>query len=502
MNLAMVLYILGLVCQFEAAFLLLPMACAMLYQEWNIAIIYFCCALLCVTIGFFLRLRKPLVLRIHPREAMVATALCWVVLSLLGCLPFVISGEIPDLVDAFFETVSGFTTTGSSILKDVGLMSYGSRFWRSFTHWVGGMGVLVFLLAIIPSAGGSFMNLMVAESPGPSVGKLVPKVRDTAKALYRLYIALTIIQLMLLILAGMDLFDAATLTMGTAGTGGFSVHSDGFASYTMLQTGIIAVFMMLFGINFNAWYLLAKRMWKPAIKNEEVLTYLGIIGACVVLIVLSVHTLFPDLGQAIHHVFFTVSSVITTTGYATVDFNEWTPFAKGLVVLIMFIGACAGSTGGGIKVSRIIVMVKGIGKELKMLVHPSIVKKVRLDKKAVPHEVVRSINVFLAIYLLVFAASVLLVSLDGRDAETNFTAVAATLNNIGPGLAGVGPMSNFAEYSHFAKLVFCFDMLAGRLELLPMILLFLPSMWLRQSRLTPSRFDSHPAKAGADTAAQ
>lgn len=344
------------------------------------------------------------------------------------------------------------------------------------------------------------MNLMVAESPGPQVSKLVPKVRDTAKVLYKLYFALTVLQLILLLCAGMNLFDSITLTMGTAGTGGFAVRSDGFASYTMLQTGIIAVFMVMFGVNFNSWFFLSRRMWKPAVKNEEVLAYLGIIAVTVLLIVLSVHAMFPDLGQAIHHVFFTVASVITTTGYSTVDFNLWTPFAKGLLVLIMFIGACAGSTGGGIKVSRILVMIKGIGKELQMLIHPGIVRKVRMDGRSVEHNVVRSINVFLAIYVVIFAASVLLVSLDGMDAETNFTAVAATLNNIGPGMGAVGPMSNFAAFSPFAKMVFCFDMLAGRLELLPMLLLFLPSMWIRRDTLNSfHRFEKKGASEASSS---
>lgn len=491
MNFTVIRYVLSVVCKFEALFMALPLICALLYGENHIALIYGICMAICFGCGLLLSIRTKGSHQIHPKEGMIAVALSWLVLSVLGALPFWLSGEIPSYIDAFFETVSGFTTTGSSILHDVGLMSYGSRFGRSFTHWVGGMGVLVFLLAIVPATGGGFVNLMVAESPGPSVSKMVPKLRDTAKYLYTIYLGLTLIQLVLLLLARMNPFDAITLTMGTAGTGGFAVRSDGFASYTMLQTGIIAVFMMLFGINFNTYFLLVRGKGKQAFKSEEVITYLLIIVAAVVLITFSVYTMFPSVFEAIHHVFFTVSSIITTTGYATVDFNKWAPIAQTVLVLLMFCGACAGSTGGGIKVSRFNIMVKGIRKEFQTLLHPRSVKKVRMDGKPIAHEVVRSVNVFIAIYILVFVVSLVLISFEGRDLTTNFTAVAATLNNIGPGLAGVGPMSSFAEYSDFSKLVLSFDMLAGRLELLPMILLIMPAIWLpgglRRRKKQPAR---------------
>lgn len=477
MNLRAIGYILGQVCKAEAAFLLLPMICALCYSESRIALIYFLCALLSLTIGFFLTLKKPENGRIRPREGMIATALAWILMSVIGCLPFLMAGEIASPIDAFFETVSGFTTTGSTIIEDLGTISYGSLFWRSFTHWIGGMGVLVFLLALLPSTSASFMNLMIAESPGPDVSKLVPKVRDTAKYLYLMYIGLTLIEIVLLLFAGMPLFDTLTLSMGTAGTGGFSVRASGFADYTMLQQAIIAIFMMLFGINFSFYFLILTRKWKQAFHMEEVLTYLAIILATVTIIVLSINTFFPSILEAIHHVFFTVSSIITTTGYATVDFNLWSPLAKTLLVMIMFVGACAGSTGGGIKVSRFNVMFKGIGKEIRMLVHPGRVSKVRMDGKPIAHETVRSINVFLSIYLLVFVGCLLLITIDGKDLETNFTAVAATLNNIGPSLGEVGPMSTFAGFSGFSKLVLSFAMLAGRLELLPILLLFVPGMW-------------------------
>lgn len=346
------------------------------------------------------------------------------------------------------------------------------------------MGVLVFLLALLPSTSAKFMNLMIAESPGPDVSKLVPKVRDTAKTLYMMYIGLTVIQIVFLLFAGMPLFDTLCLTMGTAGTGGFAVRPSGFDDYTMLQQGIIAVFMMLFGINFSFYFLLLRRKWKQAFRMEEVLTYIGIILVVTFVIVLSVRDRFPDLWQAIHHVFFTVSSLITTTGYATVDFNLWTPLARTLLIIIMFIGACAGSTGGGIKVSRFNVMVKGIKKEFRNLLHPGLVEKVHMDGKPIAHETVRAINVFLAIYLIVFVSVLLVVTIDGKDLVTNFSAVAATINNIGPGLGDVGPMSTFAGFSNVAKLALSFAMLAGRLELLPIILLLVPAMWQGTHRIT------------------
>lgn len=482
MNYFVLFYVLGTVCLFEAAFMAVPLITALIYQESRIAAVYVLCILLCVLVGAVLLLVSGHNRKIRAKEGMIAVALSWIVMSLLGALPFFISGEIPDYIDAFFETVSGFTTTGSSILTDVGAMSYANRLWRSFTHWVGGMGVIVFILSLLPSAGGGFMNLMTAESPGPEVSKIVPKVRDTAKTLYKIYFGMTLIQLVLLLLAGMEVFDAITLTMGTAGTGGFAVRSDGFASYSLLQSGIIAIFMMLFGVNFTFYVLLLRGKPKQAFKMEEVLSYLGIILGAVTLIVISVQSLFPDLYLAIHHTFFTVSSIITTTGYSTVDFNLWTPFAQILLVLLMICGACAGSTGGGFKVSRINVILKGIKKEFSSLIHPRSVKKVRMDGKVISHETVRSINVFLANYICVFVISLIIISLDGKDLVTSFTSVAATLNNIGPGLGEVGPTGSFAGFSPLSKLVFCFDMLAGRLELLPILLLFLPSMWIMRSR--------------------
>lgn len=480
MNFGIMRYMLGYVCYFQTAFLALPFLVSLIYGEYIVGAAFLGTMLLCALLGKALRFKKPKDSRMYSKEGMVIVALAWIVLSMTGAIPFKLSGEIPSYVDALFETVSGFTTTGSSILTDVDKMSYAGRFWRSFTHWVGGMGVLVFILAILPMKGGAFMNLMKAESPGPSVSKLVPKLRDTAIFLYAIYMGMTVIQIVLLLVTGMPAFDAVTMTLGTAGTGGFSVRSDGLDSYTMLQQGIIAVFMVLFGVNFNSYFLLVKGKAKQAVKSEEVRIYLTIIAVSVAIITISIVPMFPNVFEAFHHAFFQVGTIITTTGYATKDFNLWPPIARTVLVILMFIGACAGSTGGGIKVSRIIIMVKGIGKEIQMLIHPRSVKKVRMDGRVVEHEVVRSVNAYLALYVLIFVGSLLIITLDEKDLVTNFTSVAATLNNIGPGLAAVGPMSNFSSFSNLSKLVLSFDMLAGRLELLPMLMLFVPSVWKKK----------------------
>lgn len=484
MNIRNVLFILGKVAKAEGGFLLLPMICSLFYQEYDVAKVYLMCAAFCVLIGLILECFRLKQTKIRSREGMVAVGLSWCLISVLGCMPFVFTGEIPNPVDAFFETVSGFTTTGSTIIPDLSTISYGSLFWRSFTHWIGGMGVLVFLLAFLPNSSGSFMNLMIAESPGPDVSKLVPKVKETAKHLYSMYIGLSLLQVIVLLVEGMPLFDTLTLTMGTAGTGGFAVRASGFDDYTMIQQATIGIFMVAFGVNFAFYFYVIRRKFNQAFHMEEVIAYLAVILTVVTMIVCSTYYMFPSLFESVHHVFFTVASIITTTGYATVDFNNWTSFAKTLLILLMFIGACAGSTGGGIKVSRILVMVKGIKKEIKMLIHPGLVERVQMDGKPIAHETVRSINVFLSLYVFTFIIILLVVTLDGKDMVTNFSAVAATINNIGPGLGEVGPMSTFASFSNVAKIALSFAMLAGRLELLPIILLFIPKMWKGTQKVT------------------
>lgn len=477
MNIAIIIYFLGWILNVEAVLMLLPCITALIYQESSG--IYFVVTLaICAVIGGFATFRKPKNTVFYAKEGFVCVALSWIILSIFGALPFYLSREIPFFEDALFEVISGFTTTGSSILPDVEALSHCMLIWRSFTHWVGGMGVIVFMLAVLPLAGGGYnMHIMRAESPGPSVGKLVPKVRQTAKILYLLYFGITVMQMVLLLLSGMPLFHTLCISFGTAGTGGFGILNSSIASYTYLQQSIITVFMILFGVNFNVYYLFWIRKPKDAFGCEEARAYLGIILVSTLLIGLNIRHMFPDIRTAFHHAAFQVGTVITTTGFATADFDLWPEFSKTILVLLMFCGACAGSTGGGMKVSRILIATKQVKKELGNLLHPQSVKILRLEGKKLEHNVVRSANAYFLAYALIFAASVLLVSLDQFDFTTNFTAVAATFNNIGPGLEKVGPTCNWSAFSPFTKYVFMFDMLAGRLEIFPILLLFSPGTW-------------------------
>ncbi|BFL45759.1 TrkH family potassium uptake protein [Lactonifactor longoviformis] len=476
MNYGMILYILGWILNFEAAFLTLPCLVAVLYQEQD-GFAFLGVAVLCLVIGLIFSHKKPANTSLYAREGFVIVSAGWIVMSAFGALPFVLNGDIPSYVDALFETISGFTTTGASILADVEALSKASLFWRSFTHWIGGMGVFVFILAILPLVGGFNMNLMKAESPGPSVGKLVPRVRNTAMILYGIYFIITVVEFVLLVAAGMTAFDAITHTFGTVGTGGFGTHSDSLAGFSPAIQNIVTVFMILSGVNFGAYFLIIHKKPRQVLKMEEVRMYLGIILASALLIAFNVRDMFGSWGETLRHAFFQVGSIITTTGFATVDFDLWPQFSKTILIILMFVGACAGSTGGGIKVSRITILLKTIKKELRMISHPRSVKKIAMDGHRIEHEVVRSTNVFIAVYFLVFFTSVLLLGMDELDFTTNFTAVAATLNNIGPGLELVGPTQNFSIFSAPAKFVLMFDMLAGRLELFPMLLLFAPSSW-------------------------
>ena len=477
MNYAMIRYIIGWILNFEAAFMSPSFVVGLIYREksaWAI----FATMLLCLVIGVpMVLLKRPKQAVFYAKDGFVSVGLSWVALSVMGALPFVISGSIPHPVDALFETVSGFTTTGSSILSDVEALPKCMLFWRSFTHWVGGMGVLVFMLTILPMSGGYHMNLMRAESPGPSVERFVPTVKSTAKILYGIYICLSLLELLLLLVGKMPMFDALTLTFGTAGTGGFGIKNDSIGSYTTYQQTVITIFMILFGVNFNVYFLFLLKKIRQGLKNEELRAYLGIILGAILLITVNIAGKFGNPFLAFHHAAFQVGSIITTTGYSTVDFNTWPTFSKTVLVLLMFIGASAGSTGGGIKVSRIVILAKSVKKELKQYLHPHSISKIKMDGKPVEHEVVRSINVFLIAYLLIYAVSMLIVSLDNFDFTTTFTSVAATINNIGPGLDLVGPAANFGILSVPSKLVLIFDMLAGRLEIFPLLLLFVPDTW-------------------------
>ena len=478
MNYAMIAYVIGWILNCEGFLMLLPCLTAVIYQE-TAGFSFAAAMALCFLFGVPLTVRKPKNMVFYTKEGFVSVSLSWIVLSVMGSLPFLFSGSITNPVDALFETVSGFTTTGASILSDVEALPRCILFWRSFTHWIGGMGVLVFILSLLPLTGGYHMNLMKAESPGPSVEKLVPKIQSTAKILYSIYVAMTILEVLLLLAGNMPLFDALTTTFGTAGTGGFGIKNDSMASYSPYLQNVVTVFMILFGINFNFYFLLLMRKPKKAMKNEEVRCYLAIIAITISIITFNIRGLYPSIMEAFQQAAFQVGSIITITGFATTDFNTWPQVSRTILVMLMFVGACAGSTGGGIKVSRFVILLKTVNKELHLFLHPKGVRKISMDGKVVEHEVVRSINVFMTAYVLVFAFSILLVGFDNHDLITNFTAVAATLNNIGPGLELVAPSQNFGLFSDPAKCVLIFDMLAGRLELFPLLLLFVKDTWKR-----------------------
>ena len=476
MNFGFITYIIGWILNFQGAFLLVPCIVAMIYNEKS-GFAFLISSLISFAIGMLCTRKKIENRSFYAKEGFITVALGWIALSISGALPFIISGEIPDIFNALFESISGYTTTGATILSDVESLSKCLLFWRSFTHWIGGMGVLAFVLCILPLAGGNNMHLMRAESPGPSVGKLVPKIRSTATILYGIYTALTVIECILLLFGGMTLFDAITTSMATAGTGGFGIKNDSIASYSAYIQNVVAIFMVIFGINFNIYFLLLIRKPKEILQSEELRTYLGIILISTLIIGFNISSSFSSIWIAIQQAFFQVASIITTTGFSTVDFNHWPELSKFILVGIMFIGGCAGSTCGGIKVSRFIIAWKNLKNEISSFVHPKRVQSIRLEGRKIGNDIVKSVNTYFILYLLIFAVSVLLISIENGSFETNFTAVAATLNNIGPGLDGVGPMENFAGFNPFSKCVFMFGMLAGRLELIPMIILFSPWIW-------------------------
>ena len=477
MNYAIVLRLLSYILLTEGALLLLPAAASLCYGEWFVMGVFLFTAALSAALGALLHRIKTKSQIFYMREGFATTALCWLLISVVGAVPFVLTGCIPNPVDALFETVSGFTTTGASILPGVEDLPKGILFWRSFTHWVGGMGVLVFLLSLLPLTGGSHVNLMKAESPGPQVDKLVPKVQSTAKILYGIYFGLTVIEFVFLLFGGMPVFESLLTAFGTAGTGGFGFRNDSFGSFSPYIQWVVTIFMILFGVNFNAYFLLLMRRFRRAAASEEVRGYFVVIAAAIAIITANIYSIYNSFGEALRQAAFQVGSIITTTGFSSCDFDLWPTLSKEVLVVLMFIGACAGSTGGGIKVSRILILGKTLGKELKQALHPQVVAPARMDGKLLNHETIRTTNVFMAAYSFIFVGSFLLISLNGFDMVTNFTAVAATLNNIGPGLELVGPMQNFSGFADPAKLVLIFDMLAGRLEIFPMLVLFLPDTW-------------------------
>lgn len=476
MNIRAIMYVLGWVLNVEGIFLMFPYIVSLIYKESQ-GMPFLIVALVCLLIGSLIVRKKPKNMEIYAKEGFVTVAFSWILFSIFGCLPFVFNKDIPNFVDALFETISGFTTTGASILTDVEALSKCSLFWRSLTIWIGGMGVLVLLLAVMPLKGGSQIHILRAESPGPTVERLMPKTRNTAGILYIMYIILSVAQFIFLIAGKMSVYDALTSVFSTAGTGGFGIKTDSYMSYSPYIQWVIGIFMMLFGINFGAYFLIYVRRFRQAFKYEEVRYYLLIIAFATLIICTNTYTPEAGLEPTVRHSFFQVSSIITTTGFSTADFNLWPSESKVILVTLMFIGACAGSTGGGIKVSRIAILLKTAKKEIMLNVHPGSVKKIKMEGKVVNHETIRATNVFFITYMLIFASSVFLLAFDGHDLLTNFTAVTATINNIGPGLGEVGPMGSYANFAPFSKCVLMFDMLAGRLELYPMLMIFHLGMW-------------------------
>lgn len=475
----MIGYLLGVILLIEAALLVLPLVVALLYGESIVPYLVTIAVLMCISL--LLIILKPSNKRIYAREGFVTVAVSWILMSAFGALPFVIEGTIPNYIDAFFETVSGFTTTGASIMTQIEGNPYGILFWRSFTHWIGGMGVLVFMLAIIPSMGGQTIHLMRAEVPGPTKGKLVPKMRHTALILYGIYIFLTVIQIIALLFCGMSFYDAVVNALATAGTGGFSVLNASIAGYSNpAAEWVIAVFMFLFGINFNLYFFILLKRIRDVVLSEELRVYTLLCALSTLAIVVNTMHLFEKMSDCIRTAFFQVTTIMSTTGFSTVDYNMWPDFSKTLLVILMIVGACAGSTAGGLKISRVIILVKSAFSEIKKVVRPRSVNVVRLDGETLTDETVRKANVHLALYTLLILASVLAISIDGFGLETNLTAVLSCVNNIGPGLGLVGPAGNFAGYSYLSKIILSVNMLFGRLELMPMLILFSPTAWKKR----------------------
>ncbi len=480
MNYKMITYNIGRILLVEAILLVLPAIVSIIYDDGILISFAVTIAALTAT-GLFATRKKPDNRSIYAKEGYVIVAFTWVLMSLFGALPFTLSGHIPSFIDAFFETVSGFTTTGSTILKNVEALPKSLIFWRSFTHWIGGMGILVFVIAIMPKTENSSMHVMRAEVPGPTVGKLVSKLGASARILYGIYGGLSAIQVILLLAGGMPVFDSIVNTFATAGTGGFGILNNSIEGYNSLYAEmVIAVFMLIFGINFNLYYLFLIRRFKQAFRSEELRWYFGIVAGSVLIIALSLITSKHSVGESFRYSLFQVASIITTTGFSSTDFGKWPIIAQVILVFLMFVGACAGSTGGGIKVSRLVILVKSGMRDIKKAINPRSVETVKVDKQTVEEPVVKSVSVFFATYIIVLAVSALIVSLDGRDLTTTFTSVIACIGNIGPGLGAVGPTGNFANFSVLSKIVLSFDMLAGRLELIPMLMIFTPYAWSKK----------------------
>ncbi len=480
MNRKLVLNYLGKITVASGALMVVPIICAIIYGEYESLVSFAIVSVFSILAGIVIcKFAKPKNQLMYVKEGFAIVALAWIIMSFLGALPFVVSREIPNLADAFFEVVSGYTTTGATILSDIEAMSKSMLLWRSFTHWIGGMGVIVFVMAILPNLSDRSVHIMRAEMPGPMFGKLVPRSKDTAKILYFIYIAMTLIMIGFLLFGGMSFYESLVHAFGTAGTGGFSCNADSILSYSPYIQWVVTVFMILFGVNFNLYYYFIIKRSFAAFKSTELLVYLGIVVFSAVAICVNISGMFADTSQALRHSSFTVASIISTTGYATVDFNLWPEFSKAILFILMFIGGCAGSTGGGLKVSRIVLLFKMILSEIRHMLHPRSVTAVRLDGKTVDKSTLHSVSTYFTLFMVCY--TVIFVSLSlieaSFDFQTNFSAVAACINNVGPGFAGVGPTSNFAAYTVPSKLILSAAMLLGRLEIFPLILTFLPQTW-------------------------
>lgn len=482
MNYEMMLFVIMNIARVEGALMLLPALVALIYGENTVAGKILIIAVLCICLGSIFSRKRPKRSDIFVKDGLMIVGLAWVMFSLLGALPFYFTGAIPRFVDAFFETVSGFTTTGSTILTDIESLPYGIHFWRAFTHWVGGMGVLVFVMAVIPLAGSKSLNIMKSEVPGPTMDKIVPKTRQTAKILYLIYVALTVAEVVLLVLGGMPLFDALIHTFSTAGTGGFSNKADSVSFYDSAYIdGVITVFMALFGVNFNLFYLLLLGKFARVFKSEELRTYIGIIAVATLLITINIYPMYGSFLTSFRYSSFQVTTIITTTGMMTTDFNLWPSFSKGILLMLMFVGACAGSTGGGLKVSRVLLLGKYIKSEIRKIVHPRSIVSVKVDGKVMDDTVIRSVTAYIMIYMSILVVSYLMISLNELDLETTLTSVITCINNVGPGFGEIiGPTQNFSTLSDFSKLVLTLDMLIGRLEIYPILFIFSPRMFKRR----------------------
>lgn len=477
MNKKMIICSLGKLLKIDGILLLIPALVDLIYKE-NVGIYYAITGVIVFLVGALLSMEKPKKENFYAREGFILVALSWIIISFTGAVPFWLSREIPSYIDAFFEMVSGFTTTGSSILNDVESLSHASMFWRSFSHWIGGMGILVFVIAFIPIASNRSLHIFRAEMPGPIVGKLVSKARLTARILYLMYAFFTILEVIFLLAGGMPFFDALLNSFGTAGTGGFAIKNASIAAYNSAYVDwVITIFMILFGINFNIIYLVMLRKFKLAFHNEEVRWYFIIIIVATLLISWNILPMYSSFVEALRYAAFQVASIITTTGFATANFDLWPAFSKAILMLLIFIGACAGSTGGGIKVSRILMYFKSGKMELKKAVHPHSVTSIEMDNTQVEPSIINNIHGYLILYFMIFIISFMVLSFYNLDFESAFSAVATCLNNVGPGFNAVGPTCNFSGLSDVSKLVLSFDMLAGRLEIFPILILFAPSLW-------------------------